>query len=353
MPMGDQRSDVETEPALPMYDLHKIDDGNCPAFELALPRDKGEYTAWLSTLTQNTDVALFALDYLGGGGTLIDVGANVGAICTPAAVAGSNVIAVEMLPENFLYLTLTALHNKLANVRLFQLAAGEDRGITHYSGSEAWGHVVSGADGSSATILPLDDIIDLSLMQAPDFVRLPILVKIDTEGHEIHVLRGARRLIESFEPAFFVECIMVEGRNARPDLNTIGVKNFLEENGYHLYLQRGDRLVPRAASDLQEGHVADFFASKRKYKQGERIGRFTVAVLEFEEAIDWIEEMVEFPVAWHRMHAAGVLAHWIAEGRTSSRFAGLLRRLIEDQNPDVAAFSRAMVAQVRNISLFG
>lgn len=326
-----------------MYDLHEIDDGNCPAFVLALPRNKGDYTAWLSTLTQNTDVALFALDYLGGDGTLIDVGANVGAICTPAAMAGSNVIAVEMLPENFLYLTLTVLHNKLANVRLFQLAAGEDRGVVHFSGSEAWGHVVSEGVGSSAVMLPLDDIVDLLKAQNQDFVRSPLLVKVDTEGHEIHVLHGARRMIEVFEPAFFVECIMVEGRNAGPDLNTIAVKIFLEDNGYYLYLQRGDRLVPRSASDIQEGHVADFFASKRKYQLGERIGRFIISSLEHEESIDWIEEMVEFPVSWHRMHAVGVLKRWITERRESYRYSRLLRQLNEDQDPDVARVARKAI----------
>jgi FkbM family methyltransferase len=327
-----------------MYDFHKIDDGNCPVFELALPRDKGEYTTWLSTLTQNTDVALFALDYLSGSGTLIDVGANVGAICTPVAVAGSNVIAVEMLPENFFYLTMTALQNKLANMRLFQLAAGEDRKIVHYSGTEAWGYVVPGGNGASAMMLPLDDIINLSQLQDPGFVRSPLLVKIDTEGHELHVLHGARRLIEVFKPAFFVECIMIEGRNLEPDLNTIKVKNFLEDSGYHLYLQRGNRLIPRAASDIQEGHVADFFATKRNYRPGERIGRFIVSALELDESIDWIAEMVEFPVIWHRMHAAGVLARWIVEGRASPRIAALMHRLMEDQNPDVAAFSRTITA---------
>lgn len=326
-----------------MHDLIEIDDGNCPPFALVVPHEKGSYASWLAALGTNTEIALLALDYLGGRGTLIDVGANIGAIAAPAAAAGSHVIAIELLPENFLYLALTALHNGFGNLRLFQLAASETRGLAGFAGSEAWGHVTAPGQGAPAAMLPLDDIVDLARLQQHDFVAAPVLVKIDTEGHELQVLRGAQRTIAALAPAFVVECIMIEGRNAGPDLNALAVKRFLADRGYHLYLHRGHRLIPRRAEDAQEGHVADYFASRRRYAPGERIGRFTVGPLEPEESLAWIGEMSAWPLAWHRMHAAGVLARWSGEGRDDPGLADLARRLVADPDPEVAAFARRLL----------
>lgn len=324
-----------------MHDLIEIDDGNCPPYALAVPREKGAYASWLASLGTTTEIALLALDYLGGGGTLIDVGANIGAIAVPAAAAGSRVAAIELLPENFLYLALSALHNRLGNLRLFQLAAGEARGIVGCAGGEAWGHVTASGQGAPAAMLPLDDILALAALQQPGFIADPVLVKIDTEGHELPVLRGAARTLAAFAPAVIVECIMIEGRDAGPDRNALAVKRFLAERGYHLYLHRGHRLIPRQAEDVQEGHVADYFATRRRYAPGERIGRFTVGPLAPEESLAWIGEMSEWPLAWHRMHAAGVLARWIAEGRDWPGLAERARRLLADPDPEVAAFARS------------
>ena len=267
--------------------------------------------------------------------------ANIGLLSIPAAVYGSRVIAIEPLPENSLYLNLAILENRLGNIILFQLAAGADRGMVALRGSEAWAHVMPMGQGLPAVMMPLDDVVELANLhhhggRSGRFVKAPILIKIDTEGSELAVLKGASKTIARFEPAFIVECIMVEGRNHETDLHSLAVKTYLEENDYQLYLHRDRRLAPRTASDLQEGPVCDFFASRRRYREGERIGRFTIGPLDFAESLAWVTEMAEFRLPEHRLHAVGVIARWIAEGRRSARLRELRQRLLDDPDPAVA-----------------
>jgi FkbM family methyltransferase len=248
-------------------------------FTIFLPQHKGEFASGVERVFlrnnryhQAPHVGVLALDYLKGRGTFIDVGANIGLAAIPAAVQGSRVIAVELLPENCLCLNLSILQNRLSNLALFPLAAGAEPGLVGFGGTEAWGHVLPFGDGPPAVMLPLDRVVELANLQRSrrfgEFVKPPLLIKIDTEGYELAVLKGASQLIGRFEPTFIVECIVVEGRDQESDRHSRTVKTFLEEQGYHLYLHRERRLVPRRSSDLQEGHVCDFFASRRRYRDG-------------------------------------------------------------------------------------
>lgn len=326
-----------------MTEILEIDDGNCPPFTVCLPEKKSGYHEWLIATKTCTDVALFALDYLNGAGTLIDVGANIGVITTPLAVSGSNVVSVEMIPGNCLHLYATILRNRLDKVRLFQLAASDDRGTTGFLATDDNGYVMPEGEGPTAIKMPLDDVVDLVRLQEPGFIRPPVLIKIDTEGHELFVLRGARRVIEEIEPAFFFESVMIEGRHDGPDERAVEVKQFLEAQGYHLYLHRNGYLIPRGSSDLQEGFVSDYFASRRRYQQGERIGRHVVGPLAFADSVAWIKEMIDFPQNWHRMHAAGVIARWLAAGIREPVLLDYARLLRAHEDSRVADFARSVL----------
>jgi FkbM family methyltransferase len=331
--------DAPTQELPEMYEFIDIDDGNCPPYSLALPAEKRAYYQWIANVKCTPDIAWLVADYLKGGGTLIDVGANVGTICIPAAIMGSHVVAVELVPETVLYLSLSILMNRLENVRVFQMAAGENRRLIDFAGSEGNSCVVETGSGSPSIELPLDDIVDLTELAGKGFVCDPVLIKIDTEGYELHVLSGARRIIEKLNPVFVFESILIEGRNDFADTRTMRVKSFLEEMGYHLYLHRAGRLVPRAASDLQEGHVCDYFASRQKLEIDERIGRFTVSSIDFQESINWLREMIGSPEAPHRMHAAGVLARIMNDWQKVPMLIELARDLMGDQDPAVADFA--------------
>jgi FkbM family methyltransferase len=331
-----------------MSEIIRIADGNTPPYSLFLPEELIGYHNWVSELTKTPSGSLFAIDYLQGQGTLIDVGANVGVVSTPVAMCGSHVVSIEMIPEYCACLTSTILENRLKNVILLQAAASDERGLAQFLKDSGNGFVIPPGRGSgpSAVKLRLDDVADLIRLRDPRFLQSPLLVKIDTEGHELSVLKGASQLIEQSDPAFFFESIMVEGRNDPYDLRAIAVKKYLEKRGYKLFLHRGDRLIPRSADDVQEGWVSDFFATRHPYRWGDRIGRHYVGVLGFDDSVAWIGEMVRFPYPEHRKHAAGVLARWHRLGLRHPKFPEFHRLLREHEDAEVAAYAQSVLRDV-------
>jgi FkbM family methyltransferase len=317
------------------------------SFWLALPEEKGPYTTELAAaIARNSDyfrqphLGLLVLDLLGGHGTLIDVGANIGTVALPAAVCGSNVVAIEPLPENALCLSAAVLKNRLGNLLPLAIAAGEMPRVIGLVGTEAWARVTQPGEGTRVMMLPLDDIVDLVERQDEGrrrrFLRKPLVVKIDAEGYELPILQGTRQLIARRQPDLVIECAMIEGLDHPISRQTDALKQLLEASGYHFYQHCGNRLAPRRAADLQEGHLCDFLASRRAYRPGDRIGRFTVGELSFAERLRWVGEIARHPHDKHRLHATGIIARWLGEGHTDPELSRLGRTLLDDDDSAVA-----------------
>jgi hypothetical protein len=76
----------------------------------------------------------------------------------------------------------------------------------------------------------IDALIDRTGVTRLDFI------KIDTEGAELHVLRGGERTIKEFRPAILVE---IEARHtARYDYAPADVVEWLLHRGYTMYTWR-------------------------------------------------------------------------------------------------------------------
>jgi hypothetical protein len=72
-------------------------------------------------------------------------------------------------------------------------------------------------------------------------------IKIDVEGHEDAVLRGARRILSRDHPSLIIE---IEERHKRHSVRT--VKGFLNELGYHGFFFRHNRLNPVELFNVEE-----------------------------------------------------------------------------------------------------
>ena len=129
------------------------------------------------------------------GDTVVDCGANHGFSTVLfgrwAGTAGT-VVAFEPLPHNVGILRRNLEINRIANVKLRNVAIGEEDGIveitTHSNGTILKGGVSLGAT-TQVPVRRLDD--EMSGLKV-DFI------KIDVEGYELKVLRGARRLLQGF-----------------------------------------------------------------------------------------------------------------------------------------------------------
>ena len=154
-------------------------------------------------------------DYICGhfrpGLVFVDVGAHVGHYTVRAAKAGCIVYAVEANPESAAQLRLNLMANKLEGVTLWSVAAWEDFGVLEFNRDAAYPAFRDGGSslmpapedadragmGIWVAAVPLDSLMyDLPAVD---------LVKIDTEGADLHVLEGMMDSIEKFRPKLIIE----------------------------------------------------------------------------------------------------------------------------------------------------
>jgi FkbM family methyltransferase len=136
---------------------------------------------------------------LAPGSTFVDVGANIGTytILASSVVGPSGkVVAIEPHPFIFGYLQRNITVNRLQNVFAVEVAVGAEpqTALMQYSEKNPGEtHVTSQIHGK-ATQVPmarLDDVLsDLGVVTV-DYL------KIDVEGYELAVLRGAKRVIDA------------------------------------------------------------------------------------------------------------------------------------------------------------
>lgn len=168
-------------------------------FELELARwqDRVTLNQFREVGTYEQPTTLLLSRILGPGQTFVDVGASIGYFSMLASrLVGDDgkVYAFEPFPESLARLKRHLEMNRVANVIVLPVAAWDRSGSFCFYFSE-------GRDGTNslvwgghrkATIVPamrLDDVVAVG--------KSPIIIKIDVEGGEPNVLRGASKLISS------------------------------------------------------------------------------------------------------------------------------------------------------------
>lgn len=251
---------------------------------------------------KNTQLIMALLD---GDGCLIDVGAHIGTVAIPAAMCGSTVIAIEMSGRNCDRLRASAKANGLDDLHVVETAASDRDGEARYSGDDAWGQISQTGDGTATSCLMLDTVLQRYTVEPTERT----VVKIDVEGHELQVLRGATHLMAVLKPTILFESIDVEGQAQR---DAVAIRQFLVDRDFNLYLVRGSVLSPRQPNDLQEGVVCDFLAVPAGQENELTRTGFEVRPLTDVERLAWIGEMVDAEEL-HQRHAAGVFLRWSLE----------------------------------------
>lgn len=199
---------------------------------------------------------------------LIDCGANAGLFTCLAAARGVPAIAIEPYPPNLAILYRNIEENRFAvPVEVFPVALGERPGIASLFGRgqgaslvKGWGGLPS-YDSNKVSVLPLDAIVGRR------FDGARILLKIDVEGGEWSLLRGAAHLLDQ-RPRVLMELSF--SRN-HPDGHHPAFHQVLD-----LFWKRGYRVADALAPDdpasiVTPKRVAAWFDARRSDLGGENL----------------------------------------------------------------------------------
>lgn len=149
-----------------------------------------------------------ALSMPKNGEVVLDIGANVGYLLLQfGRLVGPSGSATGFEPDplNFAKCAHNLSLNSPKNVKLYNVGLGARRGTAQMivdSPANRGGNRISQSpcrDGHPIPIHPLDEFLLTSAIPRADFI------KIDVEGFELQVLRGARQTLEKFRPRLFIE----------------------------------------------------------------------------------------------------------------------------------------------------
>jgi FkbM family methyltransferase len=200
-------------------------------------------TPWIrSQGVWEADVMKLLARWLKPGSLFVDVGANVGYHAVFAAKLGARVVAVEPVPWTLELLRANVWRHG-ADVSVVEAAASDATGTVrialdpaHRSGAQI------GGEGVEVRAAPLDELVPEGAVD---------VLKVDVEGAEPFVLRGARAILERSP----VLAAVVEFRD-EPHVggeSPADVLAFYESLGFELcLLRRNGELEPSSAAAVLE-----------------------------------------------------------------------------------------------------
>ena len=165
----------------------------------------------LYTRVPNSRNILFARKHLSGG-TLIDIGANVGSVSLLLADAIEHAILFEPNPVAAARARANLTLNHLV-FEVYEVALSDSSGEVHFEcrgavddGAHVVVDVANNASGRQATTRVVQRITFDEFLRQHGNLPFPVcLVKIDVEGHENSVLRGMRQFLTEQRPLVMFE----------------------------------------------------------------------------------------------------------------------------------------------------
>lgn len=223
--MPDARTRIERAGFRTLYRLADL----TYALGVATPKRTvaGTYWSYEPTNPHGDDPGLAALDDLPDDAVVLDVGAHVGEHAIPLARdTDREVVAFEPNGESADRLARNARRNGMrtgldgsgsdGEIDLRRVGIGNaDATLSFYRSTFSkcsafdrdratrWGADIVGVE--EVPVCRLDDLVEDGTNENGGAIPEPDAIKIDVEGHELAVLRGASRTIEMYRPLLVVE----------------------------------------------------------------------------------------------------------------------------------------------------
>jgi len=164
------------------------------------------------------------LKYIRPGDTVYDVGANVGfhSLFAALLVEGGRVLSFEPNAWNLVSLKAHVAANPTLRIVVYEHALSDRCGVAQMVefGNSSQCGIVDG-EGEATEAKTIDSLVLTGQVPAPN------LIKIDVEGHEVPVLRGAKETLNRYGP---VVCCDYNDGTTLPT-----VKELLSPKGYVIF----------------------------------------------------------------------------------------------------------------------
>jgi FkbM family methyltransferase len=185
---------------------------------------------------------MFPLHFLREGDLFLDIGANIGSYTVLASgVCRAATWAFEPDPNTLRHLKRNIAINELGGlVTVYECALGPTQGEVPFTVGLDTVNKVAAANDKNVRIVhqeQLDNLIGASQ---------PIMIKMDVEGSEEHVLRGAEALLAN-------PCLkVIELETVTPEINHMMLSNQFERAYYDPFIRRLDRepVDPKSSNPL-------------------------------------------------------------------------------------------------------
>lgn len=136
----------------------------------------------------------------------VDVGANIGFYACLARSLGKYTIAIEPLAQNLNYLYANLNENGWNDVEVYPVALGNQPGIATLYGASTGASLICGWAGASHLLRQTVPISTLDILLGVRFAGKRLIIKVDVEGAEYAMLKGAiSTLAMSPGPIWLVE----------------------------------------------------------------------------------------------------------------------------------------------------
>ncbi|MDI9363373.1 MAG: FkbM family methyltransferase [Flavobacterium sp.] len=220
---------------------YQIDSFNVPNY------GEIQYANWLNPLVTKKKIIVEEVDFfkklINTNSLIIDIGANTGDLTVPMAVAageGSLILALDPNPQVFTILEANSKINKnKATIIPLLVAATEVESEFYFASSEAsfsnGALITDKSDNTHGKFKLKEKVKGINLQNHlfqnySEWIPKISLIKVDTEGHDLNVLKTLSVIIEKYKPTIIAEVFTTLSFNDRA-----AMFNFFKDNGYFVY----------------------------------------------------------------------------------------------------------------------
>jgi len=175
-------------------------------------------------------------EHLGKIDVFVDVGANIGLYACLARLAGCHTIAIEPQAKNLPLLYANLARNGDGGLEVYPVGLSDRTGLASLFGASGTGSsLIQGwaADLHAPWLRSTIPVTMLDVLLGGRFTGKRLFIKIDVEGAEYDVLRGASKTLESSpRPSWLVEICLSEYHPAGLNPNYAATFGMFWDRGY-------------------------------------------------------------------------------------------------------------------------